>query len=119
VSIIKRRIELNRDIIMKKVMLTLLVAAPLLILSGCAVDTVSYNDGYVGENVYTAGYYDSSPYWGNTYYTGYGWNNPGLLGGVAWGGSRWGNAGWNHGGYGHRGWGHGGFGRGMHRGGHR
>lgn len=81
---------------MKKLLLPFVITGSLLVLGGCTVDTVSYNDGYV-DNVYTAGYYNTSPYWGNTYYTGY----PGLSG-VAWAGNwnnRWGYYGWN------RGWG--------------
>lgn len=45
-----------------------------LILTGCttvegvAVDNVVYDPGYSNDYVYSVGYYNNRPYWGNHYY---------------------------------------------------
>lgn len=74
------------------------VIGPSLLLLGCAtaVDTVAvdsvvynpsypvvYDPGYSNDYVYSVGYYNNRPYWGNKYYyynTGYVWG-PGYWGG--------------------------------------
>lgn len=43
------------------------------LFTGCAVETVSYDSGYSNDYVYSVGYYENRPYWGNNYYYyGYG-----------------------------------------------
>lgn len=37
-------------------------------LSGCVVETVNYDSGYSNDYVYSVGYYNTRPYWGNNYY---------------------------------------------------
>jgi hypothetical protein len=72
---------------MKKLIVALAVSAPLLVISGCTVDTVGvntvvYDPGYSNDYVYSVGYYNNRPYWGNNYYySGYGWGDNGYWGG--------------------------------------
>lgn len=68
--------------------MAIIVSAPLLTLTGCTVDTagvntVVYDPGYSNDYVYSVGYYNNRPYWGNNYYTGYGY---GLGDNGYWGG---------------------------------
>lgn len=73
---------------MNKLIVAVVVGTPLLLLAGCAtVDTVAvntvaydpgyavvYDPGYSNDYVYSVGYYNNRPYWGNNYYyynTGY------------------------------------------------
>lgn len=71
---------------MNKLIIALAVSAPLLILSGCTVDTVSYttvayDPGFSNDYVYSVGYYNNRPYWGNNYnYYGYRVRNYGYWG---------------------------------------
>lgn len=68
---------------MKKLVLAVLVSAPVLLLSGCAVETVAYDPGYSNDYVYSVGYYNNRPYWGNNYYHyGYGVGTYGYWGGL-------------------------------------
>lgn len=58
---------------MNKLILSLVISAPLLLISGCAVetvgvDTVVYDPGYSSDYVYSVGYYNNRPYWDNNYY---------------------------------------------------
>lgn len=58
---------------MNKLIVALAVSTPLLILTGCTVDTVGvdtvvYDPGYSNDYVYSVGYYGNQPYWGNSYY---------------------------------------------------
>ena len=81
---------------MNKAIVALGVSIPLLLLEGCAtrvqtavVDydpgyAVVYSPGYSNSYVYSVGYYNNRPYWGNNYYyynTGYSWGNNGYWGG--------------------------------------
>lgn len=107
---------------MKKTIIVLATVSSLAVLQGCTVDTVSAADTYYpSSSVYTAGFYDTSPYWGNTYYVGYGtgWGNYNYYRG----GSRFYNRGYygGRGYYAGRGWGRGAYrgGYGGFRGGHR
>lgn len=78
---------------MNKLLVAVVVSAPMLLLGGCtikavAVDTVAYDPGYSNDYVYSVGYYNNRPWWGNNYYyAGY------------WGNSYWGNNGYWGGGY--------------------
>ncbi len=65
---------------MNKLILSLVISAPLLLLSGCAVetvsvDTVAYDPGYSNDYVYSVGYYNNRPYWGNNYYYSSYWDD--------------------------------------------
>jgi len=61
-------------------------SAAFALLSGCALNTTTGYDGmFTDDNVYTADFYDNSPWWGGTYYTGYTWNNPGTYWGRNYG----------------------------------
>jgi hypothetical protein len=107
---------------MKKIMTAVVVTVPLFVLSGCGVgvNTLGYSNDYVTDtayvgydvapdNVYTVGY-DTGPYWGNTYYTGFGPSWGWGLGGVGFAGGGFGHRGHFHGGHfhgGHFGGGHG------------
>lgn len=76
---------------MKTVLLAALISAPI-ILSGCtSTSTVVtnpaynkvYDPGYSNDYVYSVGYYNNRPYWGNNYYHyGYGVGNYGYWGGI-------------------------------------
>ena len=74
---------------MNKLIVAITVSAPMLLLAGCAVntvgvDTVVYDPGYSNNYVYSVGYYNNRPYWGNNYYSpgySYGWGNNGYWGG--------------------------------------
>lgn len=71
---------------MNKLLTALVVSAPLLLLSGCtvetvAVDTVAYDPGYSNDYVYSVGYYSNRPYWGNNYYYSSYWGPYGYWGG--------------------------------------
>jgi len=72
---------------MKKLIISLVLSAPLVLLGGCAVDTVTvntvaYDPGYNNDYIYSVGYYNNRPYWGNNhYYTGYNWGTGGYWGG--------------------------------------
>lgn len=57
------------------------------LLNGCVLQTsgAAYTDAFADDNVYTADFYDNSPWWGGTYYTGYTWNNPGIYWGRDYG----------------------------------
>ncbi len=74
---------------MNKLLVAITVSAPLLMLTGCAVDTVGvntvvYDPGYSNDYVYSVGYYNTRPYWGNNYYyigyPGYYWGDSGYWG---------------------------------------
>lgn len=61
---------------MKKLIVALALSTPLLFLAGCTadvvtVDTVAYDPGYSNNYVYSVGYYNNRPYWGNNYYSYY------------------------------------------------
>lgn len=63
---------------MNKFIFSIILGALFLALSGCVVETVSYDPGYRSNYVYSVGYYNSNPYWANNYnyygytdYTGY------------------------------------------------
>ena len=67
---------------MKKLIVAIVVSALLVLLSGCgmntvAVDNVIYDPGFSNDYVYSVGYYNNRPYWGNNYYyySGYNWGN--------------------------------------------
>jgi len=70
---------------MNKLLIAFILSAPMLLLSGCAVDTVTYSTvgyGAVGydplynnDYVYSVGYYSNGPYW-----TGYGIGDYGYWG---------------------------------------
>lgn len=99
---------------MKKTLIALAAVSSMAVLQGCTVDTVSATDTYYpSTSVYTAGFYDTSPYWGNTYYVGYGtgWGNYNYYRGGRY---------YNRGYYGRHGWGRGAYrvGHGGFRGGH-
>lgn len=84
---------------MNKLVVAAVVGAPLFLLASCGtvVDTVGvstvtydpgyavvYDPGYSNDYVYSVGYYNNRPYWGNNYYyynTGYPWGNNGYWGG--------------------------------------
>ncbi|HRD69392.1 MAG TPA: hypothetical protein PK657_04550 [Legionella sp.] len=72
---------------MKKVLVAVVLSAPLLMLTGCGMDAVAvnnvvYDPGYSNDYVYSVGYYNNRPYWGNNYYyTGYNWGTGGYWGG--------------------------------------
>lgn len=71
---------------MNKLIIAFILSAPILLLTSCTVDTVSYNTvaydpGYSNDYVYSVGYYNNRPYWGNNYYSGYGLGNYGYWGG--------------------------------------
>lgn len=77
---------------MNKFIHSIILGAVFLSLSGCVVETVSYDPGYRSDYVYSVGYYNSRPYWGNNYnynyydnigYSGYPygyWGNYGYFG---------------------------------------
>ena len=68
---------------MNKLLLAVMISAPMLLLNSCAVQTVSYDPGYSNDYVYSVGYYNNRPYWGNNYYYyGYGIGNYGYWGGL-------------------------------------
>lgn len=46
---------------MKKLLRALVICAPLTFLSGCVVQTVSYEPGYRTDYVTTVGYYNNQP----------------------------------------------------------
>lgn len=82
---------------MNKLVVACGMSIPLLLLEGCAtrvqtavVDydpgyAVVYSPGYTSTDyVYSVGYYNNRPSWGNNYYyynTGYSWRNNGYWGG--------------------------------------
>jgi hypothetical protein len=84
---------------MNKLVVAVIIGPSLLLLGGCAtrvntvaVDTVVYDPtypvvydpGYSNDYVYSVGYYNNRPYWGNKYYyynTGYIAGTPGYWGG--------------------------------------
>lgn len=72
---------------MNKLVTALAVSVPLVLLSGCAVetvsvvDTVAYDPGYTNDYVYSVGYYNNRPYWRNNYYYSSYWDNYGYWGG--------------------------------------
>ena len=79
---------------MNKLLVAVTVSAPLLMLAGCTVDTVGvdtvvYDPGYSNDYVYSVGYYNNRPYWGNNYYPAY----------YGYGGDNWGDNGYWGGGY--------------------
>lgn len=66
---------------MKKIIIALVLTSPLL-LTSCAVDSVSYSTVgydpvYSNDYIYSVGY---QPYWGNSYYAGYGLGGYGYWG---------------------------------------
>jgi hypothetical protein len=76
--------------IMKKIIGTVLGGLAFILLSGCttvetvAVQPVVYSPGYSSDYIYSVGYYNNRPYWGNNYYyysSGSGWGNNGYWGG--------------------------------------
>ncbi|BCA93979.1 hypothetical protein TUM19329_03400 [Legionella antarctica] len=79
---------------MNKLVVAITVSAPLLIITGCAantgVNTVIYDPAYSNDYVYSVGYYNTRPYWGNNYYyigyPGYYWGNTGYWGAGYFGG---------------------------------
>lgn len=77
---------------MNNLLVAVSVSAPLLLLTSCTVntvgvDTVVYNPGYSNDYVYSVGYYNNRPYWGNNYYYAaspgyiYSWGDKGYWGG--------------------------------------
>jgi hypothetical protein len=57
---------------MKKIICALALSAPLM-LTGCVTETVVvdsavYDPGFSNDYVYSVGYYNNRPYWGNNYY---------------------------------------------------
>jgi hypothetical protein len=67
---------------MNKLLIVLVISVPMLMLSGCTVDTVDtvrvnsvyYDPGYSNDVVYSVGYYNNRPYWGNNYYYSHYWD---------------------------------------------
>lgn len=58
---------------MKKLILTLVVAVPMVFVAGCVTtttDTVYYTPAYSHRYVYSVGYY-GGPYWNDATYYGY------------------------------------------------
>jgi hypothetical protein len=53
---------------MNKFLVSLVLSTPIFMLSGCAVQTTTYDSGYSNDYVYSVGYYGNRPYWGNNYY---------------------------------------------------
>lgn len=80
---------------MNTLRIAITVSAPLLLLTSCCtvdrvgVDTVAYDPGYTNDYVYSVGYYNNRPYWGNNYYYV---GSPGYV-------STWGDNGYWGGGY--------------------
>lgn len=78
---------------MNKLIVAITVSAPVLLLTSCTIDTVTgvdtvvYDPGYSNDYVYSVGYYNNRPYWGNNYYyVGYpgyvySWGDNGYWGG--------------------------------------
>jgi hypothetical protein len=66
---------------MNKLILSLTLGGSIFALTGCGVDRVRadnvvYQPGYSNDYVYSVGYYNNRPYWGNNYYsydTDYNW----------------------------------------------
>ncbi len=58
---------------------TLGLSLALGLLAGCTeitgVNTVAYDPGYSNDYVYSVGYYNNRPYWGNNYYPNRGYYN--------------------------------------------
>ena len=78
---------------MNQLIIASIISASMFLLSGCGVDAVSYNTvdtvvydpGYSSDYVYSVGYFNNRPYWGNNYhYFGYGSRRYG-----SWGGGRY------------------------------
>ncbi len=68
---------------MKQLIIAVLISAPVLLLTGCTAGTTVYDPGYSNDYVYSVGYYNNRPYWGNNYYHyGYGVGNYGYWGGI-------------------------------------
>jgi hypothetical protein len=66
---------------MKKIVVPIVVCFPLLLLSGCATEVVTYEPAYTSNYVYSVGYSNYRPYWGNSYiYTSTGCGNVGYWG---------------------------------------
>lgn len=79
---------------MNKLICSVGLSTTLLFIGGCAtrVNTVAvdnvvyqpayrvaYTPGYQTDYIYSVGYYNNRPYWGNNYYyynTGYAWGTP-------------------------------------------
>lgn len=60
---------------MKKLLLVTSVLGSLTLMSGCTVTQSAYSPAYNSDYVYSVGYYGFRPYWGNRFYSGYGWGN--------------------------------------------
>lgn len=63
----------RKDVNMNKFIIAVMLSVPILFLSGCSVSTVeyqtvAYDPGYSNDYVYSVGYYNNRPYWGNNYY---------------------------------------------------
>ncbi|MBI2784999.1 MAG: hypothetical protein HYX60_01290 [Legionella longbeachae] len=69
---------------MNKLILTLMVVVPTLLVAGCATERVYYTPRYTPNYVYSVGY-QTSPYWDVDYYNDsdayyYGYNDLGNVG---------------------------------------
>lgn len=66
---------------MKRLIPAVAVSLPLLLLSACNglnVTNTVYDPGFSSDYVYSVGYYNNRPYWGNNYYySGYIWGTDG------------------------------------------
>lgn len=68
---------------MKKFITALVLLAPIYLLNGCVATHSAYDPGYSNDYVYSVGYYNNRPYWGNNYYHyGYAIGNYGYWGGL-------------------------------------
>lgn len=70
---------------MDRLLVAVAASIPLFLSTSCtmstaSLDTVVYNPGYSNDYVYSVGYYNNRPYWGNNYYS-YGWATNGYWGG--------------------------------------
>lgn len=74
---------------MKKILLVSSVFASMILLDGCTVVQSPYSPAYNSDYVYSVGYYGFRPYWGNRYYSGYGWGNHTWFGQSAVGGGHY------------------------------
>ena len=67
---------------MKKLIVGLTISTFIPLLVSCSFDTVTYDPGYSNDYVYSVGYFNNRPYWGNNYYrAGYNYGNYGYWGG--------------------------------------
>ncbi len=56
---------------MKKLLASVALVSAVALMSSCGtvlVDNAVYDPGYSNDYVYSVGYYNNRPYWGNNYY---------------------------------------------------